>query len=822
MRYLHVTSSIRLLASSWNEQLDVNHFAALAIAVFIQLKSKMSIRIYGDHDGVYVREHKQLVDILRIPSDAHYKPPLVFEVGLQAKRAMVKPSNKIYVEGERVMKALKTIDLQTSVQFGMKRLAVEKFTFKLLQDKLNVDTVNTRFNHEAREFMILSYACHSSWWTPHDCLKYPSPMEEDKECPLTPVMWDAFLKQRLSPAEPYWVDSLCITQTLGHEKSFAIGAMDYVYRAARKVIVVIEDAAISKSEMDAILRYAETNEPMHVRDEADLKLIAQAYGRILKARWFQRAWCLHEFNTSNKHVFLVPVCQSHEKQLTKDSETTLVLRIDAPFLDTISRVYVLQDIESQRSGSASLINTPYMNGKEIQNLHRFMKRLSALNMAEVFGTEEVHTDGSYMHMFAEIFSLGAFLTADKMSVLLNVMDSGLFYQAGKELTEELSCLLITTIALAAGDVTALTTNGKPLSRLEAEQETKYGWIRMPGSGDQARPLGAPTIPRSSMDMVLTEKGLEIDLVFIPNHRKLTAAEHKYQSLARLLIDHRAMTHTPTSEAALWLDFETDESTYMQARLYYIQALACVLQCGKEWTADCRSRLGADFPGVDFGLKDDFRQNLEDAVEWASAIDLENDIDPDMQEIWEDEDEDESEENKSRETAHRKEVDEYDEETNISATYTTRETQDWHRVLLTLVDEIIVTGLAISYGSERGEENVPYSVQIYEEPHCSPFLVFAPSWTSERRYDLCVPKCLLPETYSWTSRLWILEQLGARLQEGQTALAGAEEDVESWISGVPESTSESPPMKSYALQAKTRLVGITPAPRGRMERALIAG
>ena len=659
------------------------------------LTSKMSIKVYGEHDGVYVREHRQLVNVLRIPSDVHYKPPLVFEVGLQAKRTMVRPSTKIYAEGERIMEALKTVDCETSVQFGLKKLAVEKFTFKLLQDKLEEDTVNTMVNDETCDFMILSYACHSSLWTPHDCLRHPPPLEEDTECPLTPVMWDAFLKQRLSPTEPYWIDSLCITQTLGHEKSFAIGAMDYVYRAARKVIVVLEDTAISKSEVDAILRYAETNEPMHRRDDTDLKAIAQAYGRILKARWFQRAWCLHEFNTSNKHVFLVPVCQSHGTSLMEDSETTMVFRIDAPFLDTISRVYVLQDIESQRLGSASLINTPYMNNREIQNLRRFMKRLSALNMAEVFGTEDVHTDGSYMHMFTEIFSLGAFLTADKMSVLLNVMDSGLFYQAGKELTEDQSYLLITTIALATGDLTALTTNGKSLSRLEAGQEKKYGWIRMPGSGDQARPLGAPTIPRSSMDILLTEGGLEIDLEFIPNDQVLTAAEQKYQSLARLLIDHRAMIQTPISDTALWLDFETDETVYMQVRLYYIQALACVLQCGKEWMVDCRSRLGANLPGIDFGLGDDFKQNLEDAVEWAFSIDIEDDIGPDMQETWEDENEDGGQENESPPSDHSEDIYEYDQETNIGTTYTTRETQNWHKILLELADEVIVTGLAIS-------------------------------------------------------------------------------------------------------------------------------
>lgn len=136
----------------------------------------------------------------------------------------------------------------------------------------------------------------------------------------------------------------------------------------------------------------------------------------------------------------------------------MVLRIGAPFLDTSSRVYVLQDMESQRSGSASLINTPYMNDQEIQNLRRLVKRLSALDMAKAFGTKDIHTDGSYIHMFTEMFSLGAFLTADKMSVLPNVMDFGLFYQIGQDLTVEQSCLLIATAALAAGDVTALTTN----------------------------------------------------------------------------------------------------------------------------------------------------------------------------------------------------------------------------------------------------------------------------------------------------------------------------------------------------------------------------
>lgn len=81
---------------------------------------------------------------------------------------------------------------------------MEKFTFKLPQDKCDIDTVNTTVDDEACDFMILSYACHSSIWSQYDC--HPPPLEEDKECPLTPVMWHAFLEQRLSPTEPYWID----------------------------------------------------------------------------------------------------------------------------------------------------------------------------------------------------------------------------------------------------------------------------------------------------------------------------------------------------------------------------------------------------------------------------------------------------------------------------------------------------------------------------------------------------------------------------------------------------------------------------------------
>jgi hypothetical protein len=137
-----------------------------------------------------------------------------------------------------------------------------------------------------------------------------------------------------------------------HEKTFAIGAVDFVYRAARQVIVALEDIALSTHEMSALYRYAQSNKlHLHQRDPEDLDAVASAFGRILSARWLHRAWCLHEFNVSKEHVFLVPVSdlvenadRTSRERNQADAVTTIIV-IDAAFLSTISYVYVSHDSE---------------------------------------------------------------------------------------------------------------------------------------------------------------------------------------------------------------------------------------------------------------------------------------------------------------------------------------------------------------------------------------------------------------------------------------------------------------------------------------------
>lgn len=58
------------------------------------------------------------------------------------------------------MEALKKVDRETSGQFGLRKLAVEKFTFELPQAQLDVGTVSATIDDEACGFMISSHACH--------------------------------------------------------------------------------------------------------------------------------------------------------------------------------------------------------------------------------------------------------------------------------------------------------------------------------------------------------------------------------------------------------------------------------------------------------------------------------------------------------------------------------------------------------------------------------------------------------------------------------------------------------------------------------------
>jgi Heterokaryon incompatibility protein (HET) len=69
-------------------------------------------------------------------------------------------------------------------------------------------------------------------------------------------MADAVLSLRTSGDEGVWLDKLCINQSDEREKAVAIGAMDVVYRSARRLVILLEDVQLDAVEEKAAETYA--------------------------------------------------------------------------------------------------------------------------------------------------------------------------------------------------------------------------------------------------------------------------------------------------------------------------------------------------------------------------------------------------------------------------------------------------------------------------------------------------------------------------------------------------------------------------------------
>ena len=107
---------------------------------------------------------------------------------------------------------------------------------------------------------------------------------------------------------------------------------------------------------------------------------------------------------------------------------------------------------------------------------------------------------------------------------------------------------------------------------------------------------------------------------------------------------------------------------------------------------------------------------------------------------------------------------------------------WYRLLLEFTERVVNVGLAISPDPEDSmARQEVWNVQICNLPGVSELLVYAP--TDDRQDDfqhLCLPNALWDDVYSWTTRLWLLEE---------------------------DKNSRLP--QQYSLRGKSKLVSVTP-------------
>ena len=715
----------------------------------------MSVRELENHEGVYVPNFESTLQVYHITNTSHYPIPRSFELEKPIKGRLLGNPDNHPSEADRILAALKVIDKETYSRLGIKESAFKDFKFRLLAQEPSSDSMSNAVD----SFLILSYTWHSNAWQAHPALAEPHP---EIGGPLMPAMWAALLAQ-LKERECFWIDQLCIDQRSDTEKTAAIASMDLLYKSARKVIIALEDIALSTTEMDLMFMYA-TSKNSNVRfPEVDLDKISQAFAKIVSARWFDRAWCLHEFLVSRRHVFLVPVYRIDGQSGSMDP-SILILRVDGVFLAEMWYCFIQKSLQHHFDEQQSPLKVNCFNGAKIDQIRRFGERLNALGFLEGLKSSEtkVSEDGSFMHRFHEVFSHQAMYNSDKLSIVLNTMNSGLHLKEPMSLSEDDCLVMITMIALAAGDTTAMTTNGSKLIDDQHEIPQNKRWIRAPSSADQLRAVGYKPIQRTKINAKLVTEGLELDLFFLGTNLDLRSPSQHQLSIARWLIDHRGLSATQENEPALRLDIETDKHVYDTLRIAYIQTLACAFECGKEWMIAQYSKSYISLPGgVHVQLSSDAKDRFEKAVDWCLAAVIEHDIGADLNKTWQDYGswfwvDDAPEEDNSMETEAQDptllENNSMDTEAQDSPPFLSSEEEVWFNIIINFTEQMIAFGLAVDQAISYGFKDT-WNVQITRFSSAgSNCLVFVPA----AQFHLCVPTALQDDSHGWMTRLWLLQ------------------------------------------------------------------
>ena len=305
--------------------------------------------------------------------------------------------------------------------------------FRLLFENQPKETTNER------PYIALSYCWHNpSEWTPAPACTLGRSQYHER-LPISDLCFQKVLELR-EPEEGIWFDQLCIVQEDEEEKKHAIASMDLVYKHARLIAVVIEDTTMSKNETFVIeklhgIGLQNDNLSLFTKCLSESGLtVWNAISKIGHSRWFQRAWCSHEFHLCNDAVFIIPC----------EGRSPLSLR-----LCTLEKL--LQFKVSWVPVSVELSNDSLEGYRKL-----FFPVTARHILLKSYTSDKPILGVCYLINDLETLELG-----DKVSIALNLLDLGLYFRG--TISSKAYCRYIFAIlALAAGDPLVLCCSGKPL------------------------------------------------------------------------------------------------------------------------------------------------------------------------------------------------------------------------------------------------------------------------------------------------------------------------------------------------------------------------
>jgi hypothetical protein len=314
-------------------------------------------------------------------------------------------------------------------------------------------------------FIAVSYCWHYPRW----------PISQHAQ-PITPgwkislPMVHAIMGHRQSADEGIWMDQLCINQDDAEDKITHIGAMNIIYRSARRVVILLEDVDLTGDEVSAGLMYAgfyaaltrevkEIDQPakdefieayfprqeqVHQLEPDGSRAIRSFALKMLGARWFSRAWCAHESRTA-------PHPKVNNPLLLCYSDDGTVLSFEFRFVYFLSYYLCKTEPPETSTGAALSTSMKHLDPTNLRHLWYRMIRLLP---------ERTNTKAP-MQQLVSILSFGCQEKGDLVSIALNTWELPLNYDGKLDAVEQ-GTLVFSLLAIASGDLTPLVMRGTKL------------------------------------------------------------------------------------------------------------------------------------------------------------------------------------------------------------------------------------------------------------------------------------------------------------------------------------------------------------------------
>ena len=506
------------------------------------------------------------------------------------KSALLKDGPPSPSEGSvSILNRITALDKKTGRLFHLKQRSSSQAPLRLLMEDNPCRSDDREPSPAERPagFIAISYCWRNPSWVPVS--GFEACGSDGKSIPVAHSIFQTALELRtesVEGVEGLWIDTLCINQEDRHEKMHAIASMDRIFKSARLVLIALEDIEISDAEATVIEQLKAPKPPLdRIKDGvSSVKSITGSnaptiWGLVAKigsARWFERAWCTHEFHLCQAAIFAIP----------RVGGTTITLPLD-----------VLESILNCKTNWTSCLQTV----KETSLQH--YSRLVLLLTSRFIYSGGFPKSPPMMGIFYLVQKLNATKLSDKISIALNLLGVGLYFDG--DVKSHAHCRYILSIlAVAASDSLALCCTGPRLGsagRKKSASLKNCCYIRWPHLSDLVHLNDRYPCAFHGWDetIIFRPKMLTIDVYFLNEPARRPSDAHRKQAKAFL---EECWKQYPNIfqqiQPEQWTTPHFDRKTFVEYGTTYI---ACALDLGFAWIATSLERNGCE--SVPRGLRD---------------------------------------------------------------------------------------------------------------------------------------------------------------------------------------------------------------------------